>query len=176
MSNEAIPLSLVNDYVNRKYNYLRLCLYNLILYHSFLESYYVEYKQYLKRVETEFQIIHTITKDEIKIIVLPSFIQKGEIKKKKDGVLYIIGSETARKYRLCVALCKRLYTYAKEVKEYIEYIERTIISLSNNITNFKFFYKLLIVVCLEKEESHEMKRMEKSFQNIATKKAAKKLY
>lgn len=177
MSVSVLPLSVVHEFMNKKYNHLRLCLYNLILYHSYIELYIVEYNEFLKRVETEFPIIHQITKLR-KIIILPTIAENAVFSPRnvREPTLYIIGEEAALKYKLLVSLCHRLYSYAKDLKDYINNIEGNIASLSNNITNFKFFYKLCVNMCLDREDSYEAKRMEKKLQNITTKKMASTSY
>ena len=174
MYNNLVPISTLDEYVNKKYNYLRLYLYNLILYHSYVESYILEYKNHLNKIETEIPVINTILNEKTRIITLPSIAEKARFSvkntRRKDGSLYIIGKDATRKYRVLVVLRERLYTYEKELKEYVKRIEERIVSLSNNIERFRFLYKLHISMCLEREEAYEMKELEKILGNIATRK------
>lgn len=166
----ALPLAPVNDYINRKYNYTRLCLYNLITYHSYVQSYIEEYEMYLKKVEREFPIISTIL-EEKEIQTLPAIAQNAKvlIKNKKFGQIYIIGKEATRDYRKVVDLCKQMYRYDKQIKEYQRYVERCIISLSKSITDFKKSYEVHLSMVLERETFGETILTRENFGKIVIK-------
>lgn len=173
MSVNTLPISIIDEYITKKYNYIRLCLCNLLLYHAYIESYILEYKNRLKKIETELPIINTILKHRTNIVTLPSIAGKATFSvrdtRRKDGSLYIIGQEATRKYRVLLALCKRLYMYDRELSDYVKHIEERIISSSNSIERFRFLYKIYINMCLEREQSYETKELEKIFGNIKTK-------
>lgn len=171
---DVLPLVPVNDYITRKYNYVRLCLYSLIAYHSYMESYLEEYKLYLKKVEREFPIIHTLKKKKeiFTLSVIAKNAKKYHIKNKRNDTIYIIGKEDTKKYRRLVQLCKQLYSYGKRVEEYIRYLERNIISITKNMTTFKDLYKLHISMCLEREKSDETLLMREKLEKIKMKHVA----
>lgn len=168
-NNNVLPLSLVHDFVTRKYDYIRLCFYHLLTYHAYVKAYIEEYRLFLNRVETQ-EFIRNILATKRDIVTLPSIAKKAVLNKRDGGGrLYIIGHGATRKYRHIEQTCQRLYEYDRDFEDYVRYLERTIISLSQNLATFKNLYQLHLSVCLERDDVLQTMLMREKFENIVRK-------
>ena len=139
--------------INEKYEFLRLCVFNLILSYTYVKSYLISYKEFLNFIRaSSFPLDYFVAKHNVytlsRRISKSNSYFKAVIQSHPRNTRYLENERVFHKYIAIKILCHRLLEFEKEVIAYKVYLQKLILCIIANMKSFRELYILHIyLVC-----------------------------
>ena len=137
-NNINIYINIIQD-IKRKYDLLRVLVFELLNYYSSVENYYIQYSRFKEYIKKKYSILYYISQNNIKIYTINRKKNRKKLNLPPNTIL-VIGIHNYYKYKSMKYIIKEIVNYDKKILNYLTYLQKRIITFINGMNNFHHFY------------------------------------
>ena len=141
------------NFINSRYNLLRIILFDLLQYYYELYNYRVQYSYFLSYVKNKYPQLFIIYKTRLKIYTINHYRKKKHLKLPPNTIL-VVGINNYYKYKAIKILLTSIFNYEKKIISYLSYLEHSIIMLIKSMNKFHQFYNYSINILFESNNNN----------------------
>ena len=145
---------MVFQFIERKYNLLRISLFNLLTYYKRVYEFYVIYSRFISFVVNKYPVIYQIFTYKGRVYTVR---KKNEKKQLPSNTILIIGLSNYYKFKAIKFIINEVFEYKNRIYSYLIYLERLILSIIKNMNDFHQFYTYSVNILFYENDEYENK-------------------